>query len=77
MGYPFFCLFVSEYSLWSCVLAETPSPACMFALQAQMKELMRELDELRLSRDEAVSGAKETERKLKGMEADVLQFQEV
>lgn len=42
-----------------------------------MKELMRESDELRLSRDEAVLGAKETEKKLKGMEADVLHFQEV
>lgn len=42
-----------------------------------MKELMRELDEMRLSRDEAVNGAKETERKLKAMEADVLHFQEV
>lgn len=42
-----------------------------------MKELMRELDELRLSRDEVVNGAKETERKLKAMEADVLHFQEV
>lgn len=42
-----------------------------------MKELLRESDELRLSRDEAVSGAKETEKKLKAMEADVLHVQEV
>ena len=49
----------------------------MFVLQAQMKELMRELDELRLSRDEAVTEAKETERKLKALEADTLHFQEV
>lgn len=53
------------------------SAICIFPLQVQMKELMRELDELRLSRDEAVNGAKETERKLKAMEADVLHFQEV
>lgn len=42
-----------------------------------MKEQMRELDELRLSRDEAVNGAKETEKKLKSMEADALHIQEV
>lgn len=42
-----------------------------------MKEQMRELEDLRLSRDEAVNGARETEKKLKAMEADVLQFQEV
>lgn len=53
------------------------SAICIFTLQVQMKELMRELDELRLSRDEVVNGAKETERKLKAMEADVLHFQEV
>lgn len=49
----------------------------MLTLQAQMKELLRESDDLRLSRDEAISGAKETEKKLKGMETDVLRFQEV
>ena len=49
----------------------------MSVLQAQMKELMRELDELRLSRDEAVNGAKEAEKKLKTLEADALHFQEV
>lgn len=42
-----------------------------------MKELLRESDELRLYRDEAVNGAKETEKKLKVMEADALHFQEV
>lgn len=49
----------------------------MLTLQAQMKELLRESDELRMSRDEAVNGAKETEKKLKTMEADALHFQEV
>lgn len=49
----------------------------MLTLQAQMKELLRESDELRLSRDEAINVAKETEKKLKGMEADGLRFQEV
>lgn len=42
-----------------------------------MKEQMRELDELRLARDDAVSVAKETEKKLKGMEADALHLQDV
>ncbi|MEQ2188373.1 hypothetical protein GOODEAATRI_014274 [Goodea atripinnis] len=43
----------------------------------QMKDLLRELEELRLSRDDAVNEAKETEKKLKSMEADALHFQEV
>ncbi|MEQ2209403.1 hypothetical protein XENOCAPTIV_029752, partial [Xenoophorus captivus] len=42
-----------------------------------MKDLLRELEELRLSRDDAVNVAKETEKKLKSMEADALHFQEV
>lgn len=45
--------------------------------KAQMKEQMRELEDLRMARDEAVNGAKETERKLKALEADALHFQEV
>lgn len=46
-------------------------------LQAQLKDLMRESEDLRLSRDEAINSAKETEKKLKTMEAEALQFQEV
>lgn len=46
-------------------------------LKAQFKDLMRECDELRLSRDEAINCSKETEKKLKSMEAETLQFQEV
>lgn len=46
-------------------------------LQAQLKDLMRESEELHLSRDEAINSAKETEKKLKTMEAEALQFQEV
>ena len=50
---------------------------CVSDLQALMKDQMRELEELRLSRDEAVNESKETERKLKAMEAEALHFQEV
>lgn len=42
-----------------------------------MKEMMRESDELRFARDEAVNEAKETEKKLKSMEADAMHLQEV
>lgn len=52
--------------------------ACIFfTLKAQFKELVRECDDLRSSRDEATNCSKETEKKLKNMEADVLRFQEV
>lgn len=42
-----------------------------------MKEMMRVSDELRLSRDEAVAAAKESEKKIKAMEADTFHLQEV
>ncbi|XP_075888707.1 myosin-9-like isoform X2 [Nelusetta ayraudi] len=45
-------------------------------LQAQMKELIRELEDTRMSRDEILAQSKENEKKLKGMEADMLQMQE-
>lgn len=45
--------------------------------QAQMKELLRELDDARMSREEVLTQSKETEKKLKAMEADMLQMQEV
>ncbi len=48
-----------------------------FALQAQMKDQMREFEDLRLSRDEALNQAKENERKIKSMEAEIMQLHEV
>lgn len=42
-----------------------------------MKEMMRESDELRLAKDEAVTLAKESEKKNKTMEADMLHLQDV
>lgn len=42
-----------------------------------MKEMMRDSDELRLARDEAVTAAKESEKKIKTMEADTLHMQDV
>lgn len=42
-----------------------------------MKELLRELDDARMSREELLTQSKETEKKLKAMEADMLQLQEV
>lgn len=45
--------------------------------QAQMKDLIRELEDTRMSREEILAQSKENEKKLKGMEADMLQMQEV
>lgn len=42
-----------------------------------MKEVVRELEDTRLSREEILAQAKETEKKLKSMEADMIQMQEV
>ena len=42
-----------------------------------MKELLRELEDTRQSRDEILAQAKENEKKIKSMEADMIQMQEV
>lgn len=42
-----------------------------------MKDLIRELEDTRMSREEILAQSKETEKKLKGMEAEMIQMQEV
>jgi len=49
----------------------------VWPLQAQMKDYQRELEEARASRDEIFAQSKENEKKLKSLEAEVLQLQEV
>jgi myosin protein heavy chain len=41
-----------------------------------MKDYQRELEEARASRDEIFAQSKENEKKLKGLEAEILQLQE-
>lgn len=48
-----------------------------FSNQAQMKDYQRELEEARASRDEIFAQSKENEKKLKSLEAEILQLQEV
>lgn len=42
-----------------------------------MKEMMRESDDLRLARDEAVAAAKDNEKKINTMEAETQHLQDV
>lgn len=42
-----------------------------------MKDYQRELDEARASRDEIFTQSKDNEKKLKSLEAEILQLQEV
>lgn len=42
-----------------------------------MKDYQRELEEARASRDEIFTQSKENEKKLKSLEAEILQLQEV
>lgn len=42
-----------------------------------MKEILRELDESRLARDEVISLSKDNEKKVQILEAEVLQYTEV
>ncbi|KAM9310763.1 LOW QUALITY PROTEIN: uncharacterized protein myh14 [Pholidichthys leucotaenia] len=45
-------------------------------LQGQMKEILRELDETKLARDEVITQSKDGEKKIQTLEADVLQLTE-
>ena len=42
-----------------------------------MKEILRELDETKLARDEVIAQSKDSEKKIQILEAEVLQFTEV
>lgn len=42
-----------------------------------MKEILRELDETKLARDEVIAQSKDSEKKIQTLEAEVLQFTEV
>lgn len=42
-----------------------------------MKDLIRELEDTRMSREEILTQSKESEKKMKAMEADMLQMHEV
>lgn len=56
-------------------MAVVPSLSC--PPQAQMKDYVRELEDTRASREEILAQAKENEKKLKSMEAEMIQLQEV
>lgn len=45
--------------------------------QAQMKDFQRELEDARAAREEVLTTAKESERKAKSLEAELMQLQEV
>lgn len=47
-----------------------------FLLQAQTKEAAREAEEARTARDEFAATAKEAERKIKSLEAEIVQLGE-
>lgn len=45
--------------------------------QGQMKEILRELDETKLTRDEVIAQSKDSDKKIQTLEAEVLQLTEV
>lgn len=49
----------------------------MLFFQAQMKDYQRELEDTRASRDDIFAICKETEKKLKSLEAEIVQLHEV
>lgn len=58
-------------------MAGVAVPSLSTRPQAQMKDYMRELEDTRASREEILAQAKENEKKLKSMEAEMIQLQEV
>ena len=62
---------------WRPRAGEVAGNADLSFTQAQMKDCMRELDDTRASREEILAQAKENEKKLKSMEAEMIQLQEV
>ena len=51
------------------------SGICMF--QGQMKDVQRDLDDARQSRDDLAAQVRDNEKKLKSIEAEFMQLQEV
>lgn len=51
-------------------------PQNLSGFQNQMKDYQRDADEARLSRDEIAHQAKETDKKCKSLEAEIIQLQE-
>lgn len=57
--------------------AETRTEPSLLSLQGQVKELQRELEDSRTAHKEVMASARESERKSKAMEADIIQLHEV
>lgn len=74
--YVFYSVQISFY--WNCNKARQKKPklSCSFQ-QAQMKDYQRELDDARAAREEIFATARENEKKAKGLEAELIQLQEV
>lgn len=49
----------------------------IYLSQGQIKEILRELDETKLARDEVIAQSKDSEKKIQTLEAEVLQLTEV
>lgn len=58
------------------VCGKRPFITCLL-LQAQMKDYQRELEDARASRDDIFAVSKENEKKLKSLEAEIVQLHEV
>lgn len=59
------------------VMAIACVTVCVWMFQAQMKDFQRELDDTRAAREEVLATAKESEKKAKNLEAELMQLQEV
>lgn len=68
--YPFRCIKAISFDKFY-LLSRNPLP-----FQAQLKDAIRDAEEARLGREELQQSAKEAERKLKGIEAELIQVQE-
>ena len=59
------------------IVIKTKINLLFFSNKAQMKDYQRELDDARAAREEIFATARENEKKAKGLEAELIQLQEV
>lgn len=71
------CSILSKFLSTETVIKPNKNNSLILFNKAQMKDYQRELDDARAAREEIFATARENEKKAKGLEAELIQLQEV
>lgn len=71
------CSFLFKFLSTEIVIKPDKNTSVILFNKAQMKDYQRELDDARAAREEIFATARENEKKAKGLEAELIQLQEV